>query len=46
MNRFRDLKMDKEPVSEEREGIGRKVRLSFRNQRNRFKKLGSNAVER
>lgn len=46
MNRVRDLKKDRDPVSGERERIGRKVRLSFRNQRNNLKKLGSNALER
>ena len=46
MNRFRNLKEDKKPGSREREGTGRKVRLSSGNQGNSFKYLGSNAVER
>ena len=46
MNRLRNLKKEKESVSGKREGTGRKIRLSSRNQGNIFKKLESDAVER
>lgn len=46
MNRFRDLKKKRRSVSGEKEGPGRRIRLSSRNQGNSFKKLGSHAMER